>query len=283
MESYYYLRLIYFFLFFGVVFLLFQWWMHDKKKKRLADIDSMPFKEEHRKLLSKIPHYHNLPDDDKRKIERSIKRFIHTKHFVGVKMEVTEEMKVVIAFYACLLLLHIDTENCYDNLKTIILYPTPVVLDSVRNNGGIYTKEDFVIDGQSANDTVVLVWHDAKYEAYHLRHDNVIVHEFAHEIDYMDGEVDGVPPLERSKYDEWTRVLFKDYQKLNEVALKEREWGKYKLLGSYAATNEAEFFAVVTERFFESPQSLKRHFPELYEELKSFYRIDTAALLNGKA
>ncbi len=279
MESTYYLRLIYFFLALGITFLFIQWWLHYRKQKELAQIDRMPFKEAYRKILFNIPHYRNLSSHDKAKIEQSIKRFMHTKHFIGVKMEVTDEMKVVIAFYACLLHLHIDTESCYDNLKTIILYPSPVVLDSVRNNGGIYTKEDFIIDGQSANDTVVLVWHDARYEAYHLRHDNVIIHEFAHEIDFMDGEVDGVPPLERSKYHEWTRVLFKDFKKLHEVALKDREWGKYKLLGSYAATNEAEFFAVVTERFFESPKSLKRHFPELYEELKDFYKIDPLSLV----
>ncbi len=243
----------------------------------------MPFDPKYRKILEKTPHYRYLNEEDQRKIERSILRFIHTKEFVGVKMDVTDEMKVIIAFYACLLLLHIDTDNCYDNLNTIILYPSPVVLDNVRNNGGIYTKEDFLIDGQSANDTVVLVWHDARYEAYHLRHDNVIVHEFAHEIDYMDGEVDGVPPLERSKYDSWTKVLLEDFKKLNHVALKNREWGKYKLLGSYAATNEAEFFAVVTERFFESPHSLKRHFPELYKELKDFYKIDPAAMLPARA
>ncbi len=283
MESYYYLRLLAFVLVLTAFYLLVQVFGWYKKRKLLETIAQMPFDPKYRKILEKTPHYRYLSEEDKEKIERSILRFIHTKKFVGVKMDVTDEMKVIIAFYACLLLLHIDTDNCYDNLKTIILYPSPVVLDNVRNNGGIYTKEDFLIDGQSANDTVVLVWHDARYEAYHLRHDNVIVHEFAHEIDYMDGEVDGVPPLERSKYDSWTKVLLEDFKKLNNVALKNREWGKYKLLGSYAATNEAEFFAVVTERFFESPHSLKHHFPELYKELKDFYNIDPAAMLPAKA
>ncbi len=283
MESYYYLRLLAFVLVLTAIYLLVQVFGWYKKRKLLETIAQMPFDPKYRKILEKTLHYRYLSEEDKEKIERSILRFIHTKKFVGVKMDVTDEMKVIIAFYACLLLLHIDTDNCYDNLKTIILYPSPVVLDNVRNNGGIYTKEDFLIDGQSANDTVVLVWHDARYEAYHLRHDNVIVHEFAHEIDYMDGEVDGVPPLERSKYDSWTKVLLEDFKKLNNVALKNREWGKYKLLGSYAATNEAEFFAVVTERFFESPHSLKHHFPELYKELKDFYNIDPAAMLPAKA
>ncbi|WP_295420686.1 zinc-dependent peptidase [Sulfurovum sp.] len=250
-----------------------------RDKKQIEKIRKIPFKAEHRKLLLKIPHYKNLSDTDKRKIERSIIRFAYTKEFVGVKMEITDEMKIIISFYACLLLLHLQTDNCYDNLKAIIVYPSPVVMKNVKNNGGIYTQEDFILDGQSANDTVVLVWHDAKYEAYHLRHDNVIIHEFAHEIDFMDGEIDGVPPLARSKYHAWTFVLYDDYQKLNNIAAKNREWGKYKLLGSYAATNEAEFFAVVTERFFESPHSLKSHFPELYNELKDFYKIDTLSLV----
>jgi Mlc titration factor MtfA (ptsG expression regulator) len=270
----YYLSLILFFLFLGVLVWSIQLYLSYKKRRMLKEIDRMPFPETYRKILNKIPHYRSLSPMDREKMERSILRFVHLKHFLGVKMEVTDEMKVVTAFYACLLLLHIETENCYDNLKRVIFYPSPVIIDSVRNNGGIFTKEDFVIDGQSANDTVVLVWHDARKEAYHLRHDNVIIHEFAHEIDYMDGEVDGVPPLEKSRYHEWTQVLYRDFKKLNDTLINERDWGKYKLLGSYAATNEAEFFAVVTERFFESPHSLKRHFPELYAELKSFYGVD---------
>jgi Mlc titration factor MtfA (ptsG expression regulator) len=270
----YYLSLILFFLFLGVLVWSIQLYLSYKKRRMLKEIDRMPFPETYRKILNKIPHYRSLSPMDREKMERSILRFVHLKHFLGVKMEVTDEMKVVTAFYACLLLLHIETENCYDNLKRVIFYPSPVIIDSVRNNGGIFTKEDFVIDGQSANDTVVLVWHDARKEAYHLRHDNVIIHEFAHEIDYMDGEVDGVPPLEKSRYHEWTQVLYRDFKKLNDTLINERDWGKYKLLGSYAATNEAEFFAVVTERFFESPHSLKRHFPELYAQLKHFYKVD---------
>jgi len=194
-------------------------------------------------------------------------------------LEVGEEMKVIIGFYACLLLLHVKDSHCYENLDRILIYPSPVVIDNIKSRGGIYTKEQFVIGGQSTNDTVVIIWHEARRAAYHLRHNNVIIHEFAHEIDFLDGEIDGVPPIERSKYDEWCRVLFDDYKKLGEVVLKNRDWGRYKLLGSYAATNEAEFFAVVTERFFESPHQLKRSFPELYNELKSFYNIDTITLV----
>jgi len=277
----YYLALLLFFttLGFSVTFLFL--FLKKKEQKRIQKLLEKPFKEEHRTYLKNTPHYNNLSSEDKQKIERSIILFANTKEFIGVKLVVTDEMKVIIAFYACLLLLHKTTTNCYDNLKTIIIYPTAVAFDNIQMQGGIYTKEKFLIDGQATSDTVIIIWHDAKKEAYHLRHNNVIVHEFAHEIDFMDGEIDGVPPIERAKYDEWSRVLFGDFQKLSSVALKDRDWGKYKLLGSYAATNEAEFFAVVTERFFESPQSLKKHFPELYHELKEFYNVDTINLVSN--
>jgi len=275
----YYQRLNLLFVTIGAIALGLYLFLYLKRQHLLQRARQATFKEKHRKLLQKTPHYNNLTDEDKEKIEHSIILFAYTKEFVGVGVDVSEEMKVIIGFYACLLLLHIKDSHCYENLQTIIIYPSAVAIDTVQNSGGIYTKEKFVIEGQSSNNTVIIIWHEARQEAYHLRHNNVIVHEFAHEIDFLDGEIDGIPPIEKSKYHEWCQVLFGDYKKLSEVALKNRDWGRYKLLGAYAATNEAEFFAVVTERFFESPNHLKRTFPELYNELESFYHIDTAALV----
>jgi len=249
-----------------------------RRKKLLHTIESLPFPEHYKTILSKTPYYHRLSLADQKRLQRSILLFIHTKEFVGVHLDVTEEMKVVVAFYACLLLLRKGTENCYENLKTVILYPHAVVAKQVKSFGGIYTKEQFLLQGQSANDTVVITWHEARKEAYHLRHNNVVIHEFAHEIDMMDGAVDGIPPIEKSKYNGWVTVLHREFEALSAVALKNRDWGKYKLLGAYAASNEAEFFAVATERFFESPASLQHHFPELYKLLEDFYGINTAKM-----
>lgn len=253
------------------------------RKKLLKKLKNTPFDQNDREVLKKIPHYRNLNDTDKEKIERSILIFLHTKEFLGVRTLVTQEMKLVISFYACLLLLHIDTDNCYDDLKTVVIYPHATVTEEIKSYGGIYTKARFMIEGQSANNAVMICWHEAKSQAYHLRHNNVIIHEFTHEIDFMSGILDGAPPIERSKYHQWTHTLLKEFKKLNNVAMKNRNWGKYKTLGAYAATNESEFFAVVTERFFESPNNLKQNFPELYEELKSFYKIDTAELLKKRS
>ncbi|MCJ7764954.1 MAG: zinc-dependent peptidase [Thiovulaceae bacterium] len=264
------------------VTILALFFLYDMRKKRLLHkIELLPFPELYITILVKTPYYSRLSLADQTKLQRSILHFIHTKEFIGVYTEVTEEMKVIIAFYACLLLVHKEMGNCYESLKTIIVYPHAVVSRQIQSNGGIYTNGQFSFDGQSANDTVVITWHEAEQAAYHLRHNNVIIHEFAHEIDFMDGEIDGIPPIEKSKYHGWVHILGKEFDALNVIALKNRNWGKYKLLGEYAASNEAEFFAVLTERFFESPASLKHHFPELYNELESFYNIDTAKLFTS--
>ena len=273
----YYQHLLIFFVSMWILVMTFWFYRAYRHRKLLEKISSMTFPKNYRNFLTGLSHYDKLSSSEKTKIEASILRFIYTKTFIGAKnLEVKDEMKVLIAFHACLLLLHIETENCYDNLKTIIIYAHPAMIDKVQDNGGIFTKEQFLISGQSANDTVVIIWNEAKHEIYHPRHENVILHEFAHEIDFMDGEIDGVPPMERSRYHEWTSVLYKEFKKLNAVVLKNRDWGKYKLIGEYAATNEAEFFAVITERFYESPQSLKKHFPDIYNELKQFYNVDPA-------
>ena len=275
----YYIFLLEFFFGLGFFVLSIYFVIKQREKNRLSKLLSKPFDKKFIEYLKQTPHYMNLTKEDKEKIHKSIIIFANTKEFIGIDIEVTSEIKVIIAFYACLLLLHRTTKNCYDNLKTIIVYPSAVAYKNVHSSNGIYSNEQLLIDGQASNDVVIIVWHDAKKEAYHLHHDNVIVHEFAHEIDFMDGEIDGIPPMEHSKYASWTNVLFKDYKRLNKVILKNRDWGKYKLLGSYAGTNEAEFFAVVSERFFETPKSLKHHFPELYNELKDFYDIDTVKLV----
>jgi Mlc titration factor MtfA (ptsG expression regulator) len=128
---------------------------------------------------------------------------------------------------------------------------------------------------------VVIAWNEAKRQAYHLRHHNVVIHELAHVLDFEDGLPDGVPPLERAKLHRWTQVLYRRYEALRERAEKNRDWGDYRLIGDYAATNEAEFFAVVTELFFTHPKSLKSHFPDLYAEWKDFYGLDTAELFKN--
>jgi len=262
----------------GSVYLLYA----SYKQKKMQKILAQPIKQEYIEILRSIPLYNRLTKEEKQHIYKSILIFINTKEFTGVNINVTDEMKIIIAFHACLLLLHVELTGCYENLVTILIYPYTMVTKQVSANGGIYTKGEFLLEGQSASDTVIVSWHDAKKDAYHLHENNVIVHEFAHEIDFLDGNADGTPPLPYAKYNEWAKVLSHEYNKLSEVSLKNRDWGKYKLIGSYAATNEAEFFAVVTERYIEKPQALKNHFPELFQELNSFYKLYTKSIYKGQ-
>ena len=126
---------------------------------------------------------------------------------------------------------------------------------------------------------VVLSWDDVRRGASDL-HDgqNVVLHEFAHQLDQQDGSADGAPILEhRSQYLTWARVLRHDFEQLRS----DTEQGRSDVLDAYGATSPAEFFAVATECFFEKPLALRARHPLLYEQLQSFYRQDPAALVDS--
>ncbi len=271
----YHLALMELLVLFVVYYLLFKLFSFLKKRYERHRLKQTPFPEKYRVYLEKIPFYRALDPQMRNRVESRIALFLFEKEFIGIKKDVTDEMRVVIAFYACMITLELP-QDCYHELKTVLVYPYRFVADEVKSYGGIYTKERFIMEGQSSGDVVVISWHEAKKEAYQLRHHNVIIHEFAHELDFEDGAADGIPPLERSKYDAWVHTIFRHYKKLNHKWLTNREWGKYKLFGAYAATSEAEFFAVLSELFFTKPGSLKSDFPDIYNELQAFYGLDPA-------
>ncbi len=275
----YFLFLIQFILVVVALFLLYKTFIYTKKVLLIKKIEKMKFPAGYESILQNIPHFACLPDILKQKIRKSILFFIKTKEFRGIEIDIDDRIKVVIAFYACLL--KISKDDCYENLRTIIVYPNEIFKSIVSNNAGISTREDVILEGESIGGSVVIVWNEAKKEAYHPKGNNVIVHEFTHEIDFEDGEIDGIPAMDFSKYRQWTDVMFKEYDKLKEIIQKGRYLQKYKFIGSYAAKNEAEFFAVTSELFFEKPLGLKKHFPDIYNELRDFYGFDSAEVFGG--
>jgi len=278
MASHYYASLFITILVFGVVFFSLYSLNRFYKKREIKKYLHLAFPKEYEVILQNIPLYQKLNTQEREQIAHSIMLFINMKEFIGVSLTLTDEIKVIVAFHACLLLLHSKVSHCYENLSTIVIYPNTVIDNHISNRDGIATKGPFLLEGQSSSDTIVLSWSDASKDAYHLYRDNVIIHEFAHELDFLSGSADGTPPMPNSKYHEWAEVLSHDFNRLQEVTLKNRDWGKYKLLGSYAATNEAEFFAVVSERYFENPKALKKHFATLYQELEDFYNIHKSTI-----
>ncbi len=249
--------------------------MHQYKKLR-----SMPFPNEYKTIIKNIHQYRALSPEFKEKLHLLILLFIDQKEFIGAKMIVTDEIKIIIAFYASFMRLGFALGE-KDRVNTIIVYPNHFIVDETSSSGGIHQDETMILEGQSANGTVVISSQNFKQNITQKQRDNVIIHEFAHELDFEDGFADGTPVLEGSRYRKWSEVFSKAFDTLKTLAYRGRTSEKFALLGSYALKNEAEFFAVCSERFFETPRELKDNFPDIYEQLSLFYRLDMLTILQA--
>jgi Mlc titration factor MtfA (ptsG expression regulator) len=253
----------------------------DRRRDRLRQ---EPFPDAWQAILRKnVPLYGRLPEADQQELRGHILVFLHEKIFEGCGgQEITDEVRVTIAAQACLLLLR-NPGDYYPRLVTVLVYPSAYVARHRQPLGG-----GFMLEGESArlgeawvDGVVVLAWDEVRSGAADL-HDghNVVLHEFAHQLDQEDGTADGAPILaQRSRYVSWARVLGDEYEQLR----KDSEAGRRSVLDDYGATNPAEFFAVATECFFEKPAAMKRKHPELYAELLAYYGLDPLQLLGGPA
>lgn len=273
----YYIFLIQIIITVTAIYLIYTLISSYRQKKLFEKFSQEPMPAEYISVLENISRYQALNSEMKEILKPKIRYFIATKEFKGIGISVTDEIRVTVSFYACIMVINIPDE-CYGELKTILVYPYNVVKKMVREENWIHNEEEAILEGEATGDTVVISWNEARREAHHLRKHNVIIHEMAHILDFEDGIPDGRPPIERSKYDRWSRVLYRRYRELKDAETRKRELGYYKLIGNYAATNEAEFFAVVSEIFFQKPVILKKHFPDLYNLLKDFYRLDTVEI-----
>ena len=225
-----------------------------------------------------VPYVALLPAADRAELEGHVQVFLAEKHFEGCGgLQMTDEIRVTIAAQACILLLHRQTDY-FSKLVSILVYPSAYVASGERQiAGGIVADETDVRLGESwVSGVVVLVWDSVRKGAADI-HDgqNVVLHEFAHQLDQETGTADGAPILpRRSMYVAWARVLGHDFDQL----VRDSEQQHRTLIDEYGATNPAEFFAVVTETFFEKPRQLRAQYPDLYEQLRDFYRQDPAAL-----
>jgi len=244
------------------------------KQRRRKRLRAKPFPPQWRAVLeSSFPLYRKLPTADQEELQGHIQVFVAEKNFEGCGgLKITEEMKVIIAAQACLLLLHRETDY-YPRLQSILVYPSTYVVKEANHSGHVVTERASDRLGESwPTGAVVLAWDSARCGARGVDDgQNVVLHEFAHQLDQEDGSADGVPILERrSRYAQWARVLGGEFETL----CRETKCGGETVLDQYGAKNPAEFFAVATECFFEKPHKLRRKHPELYEELKEFYRQD---------
>jgi len=199
--------------------------------------------------------------------------FLAEKSFEGCGgLELTDEIRVTIAAQACLLLLHREPEY-YPGLDVILVYPSAFRSKSTRREGMVVMEDDSTRLGESHDRGIVVVsWDDVRRGAADPNDGhNVVLHEFAHQLDQADGAADGAPELERrSMFGPWARTLGAEFEALETAADRNRK----TVIDKYGATNPAEFFAVITETFFEKPRQMKAKHPELYEQLVEFYKQD---------
>jgi Mlc titration factor MtfA (ptsG expression regulator) len=192
--------------------------------------------------------------------------------------ELDDTMRVVIAAQAALLVLGLSTEH-YRLVSAIIVHPSTLVTAGVRAgpSQGVVSADRLTVLGlaQDGRGPVVVAWDEVVAGAHReQRGHNVVLHEFAHKLDMLDGTIDGTPLLPRDLREEWVRVCTGVYDDL--VAGRPRPPMRW-----YGATNPGEFFAVATEVFFEQAQELADLEPELYDVLTRFYRQNPAARERG--
>jgi len=247
-----------------------------RKRERLR---AAPFPDDWRRTIERnVPIVLRLSPADQEELFGHVQVFLAEKHFEGVGgLELTDEIRVTIAAQACLLLLHRDTDY-YPLLKSIIVYPSTYVVPEEHSlGGGIWEEGEDAMLGHTSRglSALVLAWDSTLHGARDMGDgENVVLHEFAHQLDFEQGDVNGTPTLgSNGQYASWARVLGAEYDALRRAS----DEGRPSVLDDYGAENPAEFFAVATEAFFERPVELRAKHAALYEELRTFYQQDPAS------
>ncbi|HET6781869.1 MAG TPA: M90 family metallopeptidase [bacterium] len=248
-------------------------------RRRRLRLRAQPFPSEWRTIIERnLKIFRRLPPDDQAELLGHVQVFLAEKTFEGCGgLELTDEIRVTIAAQACLLLLHRETDY-YPELTVILVYPTGYTAHEERHvGGGVWEEGEDDRLGHTRRDlrALVLAWDSVRHGAADPADgENLVLHEFAHQLDYEDWRTDGTPALNtREEYLAWARVMSPEFEALRTA----EEAGAPTMLDKYGATNSAEFFAVITEAFFERPQALRARHPDLYVELQRFFRQDPAS------
>lgn len=224
-------------------------------------------------LQRNVPVYCRLPEALRQSLHGLVRIFLDEKHFEGCAgLAISDEIRVTVAGNACLLLLGGQRQH-FPGFHTVLVYPDAFVAPQTHYDGLIEVREDSLRSGESWHrGPVVLAWADIREDvAYPDRGRNVVLHELAHKLDEESNSMDGLPLLQdRAQYAEWAGILGREYETLRHQV----RHGDELLLDAYGAESPAEFFAVATETFFQSPALMQRRLPDLYDQLRRFYRLD---------
>lgn len=247
------------------------WWLERRRKA----LRTKPFPTAWREILKRrVPYVRSLPADLQLRLKQHIQVFVAEKAFIGCNgLHVNDEMRVTIAAQACLLILNRASGN-YPRLRQILIYPDSFVVARDHTDGmGVAHRARQVLAGESWSEgQVILSWQDTLHGAAFVDDgQNVAIHEFAHQLDQETGSANGAPLLaRRAHYQRWSQVLSAEFAALQARATR----GEPSLFSDYGATDPAEFFAVISEVFFEQPARMADAHPDLYREVSQFYQLD---------
>jgi len=248
------------------------------REQRRRRLRAQPIPAQWEELLhAHIPLYNHLPSALREQLQGHIQVLLAEKDFHGAGgLVVTDAMRLIVAAQAALLLLNRPSDY-YPNLYSIVLYPAAFVVNREHwDAAGLHHRERQVLSGESwGTGQLVLSWDDTLSGGMNSGDGyNVVLHEFAHQLDLGSGTMNGTPQLDsRAQRHAWAAAFTPAFTELRARV----EAGEDTWLDPYAASEPAEFFAVLTEAFFELPRELLREYPALYACLRAYYRVDPGA------
>lgn len=246
------------------------------KRQTRAKLLATPLSHHQRVIIAQqVPLIQKLPFELHRVFEGKINVFLHQIKFFGCDgLEVTEEMQLSIAAQACLLV--VNNDKWYKNLRTILIYPGAFKSQRKEHDGYVVTERETVRLGESwSRGPVVLSRAHSEQGAINDKDGhNVVLHEFAHQIDNLSGHTDGAPILNKGQsFAKWERVFVTAYER----HVQNVEKGRKTVIDAYGAEGHEEFFAVSVEVFFEKPGGLKREEPAVYDQLSELFQLEPIA------
>lgn len=231
------------------------------------------------RTLAELPFLDALDADARQRLRRLSEAFLAEKEFTAAGgLELTDAICVSIAAQGCLPILELGLA-AYRDWVGIVVYPDQFLIPrQTEDEFGVVHEYQELAAGEAWHGGPLLIsWSDAQQAGSGY---NVVIHEFAHKLDMLNGDADGMPPLpDRVSRDEWRQVLLASHADFCAWVDEAERRGEQPFFDPYAAENPGEFFAVMSEAFFETPHELRAEYPELYARLSAFYRQDPATRL----
>jgi hypothetical protein len=257
-------------------------WLFVYPRWRHRRIEQQPFPERWLRVVKRdLPFFQRMPAGLQIALKNQIKHFLANKRFTGCAgFVMTDDVRISIAAQACLLILQ-RPGDYYSSLKSILVYPSEfLAAREGADESGLVSHKTRVMAGEAWSDgKIILSWESvARGAADFADGYNVVLHEFAHQLDNQFGHANGAPWLSSHQaLQDWSRVFNDEFTRLRQLAqdpVARSLQTEEQVLDFYGASEPAEFFAVATEAFFERPYALAARHPQLYEQLQVYYRVD---------